>query len=113
MKHPTTLALFLSALALLSIPPLARADGDHERHRDRDHDRARSALLHGQILPLTEILDRVQAEAPGRFLEVELDDDDGLLIYEIKVMDDRGRITRLEVDAATGHILDRRMGGHD
>jgi uncharacterized membrane protein YkoI len=105
MKHPTTLALFLSALALLSIPPLARADGDHERHRDRDHDRARSALLHGQILPLTE--------APGRFLEVELDDDDGLLIYEIKVMDDRGRITRLEVDAATGHILDRRMGGHD
>ncbi|MCF8482489.1 MAG: PepSY domain-containing protein [Rhodospirillum sp.] len=98
------LALVLGASLLAPIP--AWADRD-------DHDRARDALRRGDVLPLTEILDRVQAQVPGRFLEVELEGKHGALVYELKIMDDQGRITRLYVDAATGEILKRRVGGHD
>ncbi|WP_413203964.1 PepSY domain-containing protein [Rhodospirillum sp. A1_3_36] len=105
-----TLALTLGPALLISGP--AWADGDDHDH-DHDHDRARAALRRGDILPLTEILERIQTQVPGRFLEVELEGKHDTLIYDIKIMDDRGRITRLDVDAATGAILKRRVGGHD
>ncbi len=71
-----------------------------------DHDRARTAVLAGQRLPLSTILQTVESRYGGRILEIELDDDNGRPIYEIELLDDRGRVVELEVDAATGEILD-------
>jgi len=38
-------------------------------------------------------------------LEIELDEDHGRTIYEIELLDEQGRVLELEVDAATGEIL--------
>ncbi len=46
-----------------------------DRH---DHDLARQALEAGQILPLLNILDIVEAGYPGQVLEVEFDHDASL-----------------------------------
>lgn len=71
-----------------------------------DHDRARTAVLAGQRLPLSTILANIESRYGGRILEIELDDDNGRPVYEIELLDDRGRVVELEVDAATGEILD-------
>lgn len=75
-------------------------------HADqRDHDRARAALKAGEVLPLQEVLDKVQRSHPGEVLEVELEREDGRWVYELKLLQGGGRLLRLEVDASTAAVL--------
>jgi uncharacterized membrane protein YkoI len=78
--------------------------------RDRDdHERARHAVESGQILPLKAILARVEREVPGEVLEVELEQqDDGVWLYELKVLQSGGALTKLKLDARTGTVLKTR-----
>ncbi len=72
---------------------------------DSDHERARKAVQSGQILPLQEILQKVSKDHPGQVLEVELDQEKGGWVYEIKQLTSAGSIVKLEVDAKTGQVL--------
>ena len=73
---------------------------------DDDHNRALKALEAGEILPLGTILQKVANVAPGVPIEVELERDDGLWIYSLEIRSAGGRIVELEVDAATGTVLE-------
>lgn len=84
-------------LALLAAPALASRD---------DHDRARRALEAGEILPLSEILESAHAMRPGRVIEIELERDDGRWIYELELVTPQGRLYEMEIDAATGTVLE-------
>ncbi|ACI97911.1 PepSY domain-containing protein [Rhodospirillum centenum] len=104
MQKKTILALTGLALGgfLLTAAPLPlRADDDHRR----DHDRAREAVLRGEVLPLRDILERAEAEFPGRLLEAELEDDHGRLTYEVKLLTEDGRVLELVYDARDGTLL--------
>lgn len=90
--------LVLAAWAL----PGARADDR------RDHERARAAVQAGQVLPLPDLLQRLQRTHPGQVLELELEQDDGRWIYELKLLQDDGRLVELELDAASGQLLQSR-----
>jgi uncharacterized membrane protein YkoI len=74
-------------------------------HADSDHDRARAALRAGEVLPLQVVLQRVQAEYPGRVLGIKLEREDGRWIYEVKLLDPSGQLNKLELNAATGAVL--------
>jgi uncharacterized membrane protein YkoI len=80
----------------------AAAGGD--RH-GRDHDRAREALRRGEAAPLAEILPAVEARLGARVIEVELERDEGRLVYEFELIAPDGRILEAEVDARTGAVL--------
>jgi len=58
------------------------------------------------VLPIEVILDKVMRAYPGEVLEIEFEDDDDGLIYEIKLLTRRGIVLEMDVDAATGQILD-------
>lgn len=88
-------ALWASALA---VPPAAASGND-------DHDRARQAVQAGQVLPLPAVLERLQREVPGRVLEVELEQERGSWIYEIKLLTPAGQLTKVKLDARTAEVL--------
>lgn len=90
---PLALALLLSATA----------------GADSDQDRARAAVLAGQVLPLKALLERLERDHPGRLLEVELEDDDGVLVYEVRLLQPDGRLVKLKIDAASGDVLRQRQ----
>ncbi|WP_154716030.1 PepSY domain-containing protein [Sterolibacterium denitrificans] len=73
----------------------------------RDHDRARQALLAGEILPLRAILERIEREQPGQVMEVELEREhaEAGWIYEVKLLKAEGSLLKLKIDARTGEIL--------
>ena len=98
MKHALAAAF---ASALLACAPAEASDR-------ADHDRARAALQAGEILPLAPVLQRVAAEHPGQVLEVELERDDGVWLYEIKLLQAGGGLLKLEVDAASARVLKAR-----
>lgn len=83
---------------MLALPTLSLANDDHER--------ARQALLAGEILSLRAVLDAIERDYPGDPIEIEFERDDGRFIYEIKLLQSNGRILELEVDAANGQVLD-------
>jgi uncharacterized membrane protein YkoI len=72
---------------------------------DVGHDDALRLLQEGSILPLAEITANVKARVPGKVLEVELETDDGVYVYEFKILRPNGRVQEVEADAATGKIL--------
>ncbi len=86
-------------IALLLIPLLVVAGGDH--------DRARALQETGDILSLEQILERVRGEYPGRLLEIELEREDQVWVYEVELLDADGKVWELELDAVSGEILKR------
>ncbi|WP_424930898.1 PepSY domain-containing protein [Amaricoccus macauensis] len=70
-----------------------------------DYGRAREAVERGEILPLTEILERVEREHGGRMIEIELELEGEGVFYELELIQPNGRVIEVLVDAATGETL--------
>ena len=78
-------------------------------HADKDADRARAAVQSGEILPLSRILEAVSQQYAGDVIGVELDRDDGVWQYEVKLLLPGGSVAKLEYDARTG-VLPKAKG---
>ncbi|MBC2768943.1 PepSY domain-containing protein [Pusillimonas minor] len=89
--------LLCGLLAFSLVPSVGRADDDQ--------DRARQALLAGKVLPLRVVLDKVESQYPGDPVDIEFEEDDGLYLYEIKLLQSAGNIIKLKVDAQSGEII--------
>lgn len=72
---------------------------------DLDQDDAQRLREVGAIRPLAVILEAAQAARPGRPLEVELKRERGRLLYEIVILDPKGRVWELRIDAASATLL--------
>ena len=70
----------------------------------RDHDEARRAVEIGEALTLAEILDIVRDKLPGRIVRVKLERQHDLWVYELRVLDPKGRLFEVYVDARSGEI---------
>jgi uncharacterized membrane protein YkoI len=79
-------------------------DGGKGSKRRRRQDHSLRPLPAGSK-NLQSILDQVRNEFSGRIIEVELDEDDGQLVYEIKLLDNKGRLFEIYADARDGRIL--------
>lgn len=95
--------LFALLLVLTALAPGFAAHADDDRRGD--HDDARRAFERGEAQPLSQILKRVQTVAPGEVLEVEMDRENGRLVYEIEVLQRSGRVLEITVDARSGAVL--------
>lgn len=93
----------LAVLAVLLFGALLATGPAHPD--ERDHELARQALEQGQVLPLREVLDRVEQQYGGQVLKIEFEREDGRFIYEIRLLQDDGRMAKLEVDATDGRVL--------
>ncbi len=76
---------------------------------EEGYEEARRLTESGAILPLEEIIPLIQAKQPGRILELELERERGLYLYEIEILDGRGAVWEIKVDAASGKILEREL----
>lgn len=72
-----------------------------------DQDAARAALARGEILPLQNMIATLDKVLPNNsIIKVDFDYDDGLYIYELKVIDAKGIIREVEINAKTAEIID-------
>ena len=95
-------------LALLAVIAFALSAQSVQGGGKRDHEQAQQALESGQILPLRTVLEKLEREHPGKVLEVELERDDGIWIYEIKLLQTDGQLVKLKLDANTAVVLKRK-----
>lgn len=85
------------AAAVFIVPAMTHAHA-------RDHDEARRAVEAGEARPLTEILSIVRDKLPGEIVRVNLERQHGLWVYEFRVIDSKGQLFEVHVDARSGEI---------
>lgn len=108
---PRPLAVAAVLVAVLCAPGPAGSGRSAAPERDDDA-RARAGVREGRYVPLSTILDWLEARYHGRAIEVELDeDDDEPPTYEIEWLTPQGRVIEFEFDARTGELLEREGGG--
>jgi len=93
-----------AALLLLSLScGLAAAPGFA---RDLDQDEALRLRREGIIMPFEQLMQHVGKAYPGStLLEAELEEEDGVLVYEVEILTTTGVVRELELDARDGKIL--------
>jgi uncharacterized membrane protein YkoI len=100
---------FLIAASPLVLGAAAGWAADDDRRgsddEDDDHDRAMEALRQGRVRPLAEILAEVEQDLGGQVVGVEFDDEDGIYVYEFRIVTDAGRLREVHVDATSGRIM--------
>jgi uncharacterized membrane protein YkoI len=97
----------LHRVLLVSVLALAAASGVTAGDKKaKEHDAIRSALQRGEVLPLSKILAIASQRVPGDVIEVELEDEERVLVYEIKILTDGGRVREIKIDARTGAVLE-------
>ncbi|MET0072810.1 MAG: PepSY domain-containing protein [Candidatus Thiodiazotropha lotti] len=57
-------------------------------------------------MPLTDLLRKIQAERPGRVIEVELERHGQTFLYEIEILDEQGMVWEYKLDAVNGELLE-------
>jgi uncharacterized membrane protein YkoI len=107
LAKPAACVAFLAFAGFLFLAPdVAKADDDDER--------ARAALRAGDVVPLVQVLSKVESLYEGDVLEVELEDEDddrrdggtsAGFVYEIKLLTPQGNVLKLELDAKTLEVL--------
>lgn len=102
----------IGLFATVALLPGTKAWGDGGRRRrrgregdDHDYENAYDARRSGDILPLRDILTNVRAIYPGEIVGVEFEREDGLQVYELKILQTDGRYLEIYVDARTGAVL--------
>ena len=83
----------------------AKIKSDREAREKHDFEEAAKARKTGRIMPLENILETVRKAHKGEFVGVEIEKENGVWIYEIKMVSPDSRFFEVYVDAATGKIV--------
>ena len=94
------------AIALLAAIAAVSSFADERKPRGKsEQEEVREALRRGELLPLSQILPIALAKVPGDVIKVELEREEGVLIYEIKILAANGRVREIKLDAKTAQVL--------
>lgn len=77
---------------------------------EADQDRARAAMLRGEVEPLPKALSVLEKHFTGDVIEVELEEEEfadrgPTLIYEMKILSPQGRVIKVKLHAKTLEML--------
>lgn len=97
------LALLVSAAIVL--PPHAASSEDRKSECKRSQDCALDAFKSGDIRPLSDVLAVAREKVPGEVVKVELEREDGVWVYEVKILTPTGRRREVEINAHTLAVI--------
>lgn len=89
---------------MLAAPLAAPQQVDASDRDEGRRDEVRRAVEAGEIKSLAEILKAVSGKLPGEFAGVEIEHEDGRWLYEFRVVDSKGRLFEVYIDARSGEI---------
>ncbi|MBL8631065.1 MAG: PepSY domain-containing protein [Rhodospirillaceae bacterium] len=99
---------------VLSAPPTRPAWYKDDDDDDAlDHVKAFEALRSGKIVPITKILDYLEKNFRGNVVEIELESEKGIMVYEVEYLTEEGDFLEFDFDATTGALMTTKGSGID
>ncbi|KLV05442.1 hypothetical protein ABT56_12105 [Photobacterium aquae] len=92
----TALLLLFSSLSFAAV----------ELEIEEDHDDVMHAVEQGLIQPYSSLQETVARQLHGRIIKVELEEDDGIWVYELKLLAPDNRIIRVEYEAKSLSMIE-------
>ena len=108
------LTRYLPLIGLFFLLNLFKLDFVFSNEQLADHEKAIKAVNEGEILPLDEILVKVNQKYAGRVISISLKDNEkGLFgwVYDIMIIEPGNLVKQIRVDAGTSTILSVVTGG--
>lgn len=96
-------SLIVLVMFFLTCVPVTFADDEED---DEEWLRLHEQVEAGRIKPLSDILDQVARDWVGDVIDVDIEEDDGITLYEIELLGPEGQVVEFEIDARTGEILE-------
>jgi uncharacterized membrane protein YkoI len=75
-----------------------------------DQNEARFLVQEGIIKPLPQILSLSSLNNLGKVLEIELEEEEGMYIYEVEALDHKGVVHEFKLNAHNGELLPEETG---
>lgn len=97
---------FTSALTIFSLLLITTFIASPVMADNVSHPEARMLRESGKILPLETIIEKAKTYRKGQVIDTELERDDDMLVYEIEILDEQGRVWELEFDATNADLLE-------
>jgi len=94
VKFVMTLVFFMSPILFANV------------QADVKQDRVIQLNQQGTILSLQQIIDKATQIKPGKILETELDEEEGMYVYELEILDDKGQVWELDLNAQSGELIE-------
>lgn len=60
-------------------------------------------------VPLTEAVEIALQNVPGMPIAVELEREDGVLLWDVEILDNNQQVMELEIDATSGAVLNKHI----
>lgn len=76
-----------------------------DRNCERSQDCALNAFKSGDVASLTDVLKVALERVPGEVVKVELEREDGIWVYEIKILTPQGKRREVEINAKSLEII--------
>lgn len=119
LKRPLVNLTAILVCVLVSFPTFAKKRHDEDGHAlvqdvhkpgarvtfDEDQDEVYEAVQKGYVRPFSEMYAAVERDLHGRIIHVELEEDDDIWIYELK-LNHNNNIIKVEYNAATLELLE-------
>jgi uncharacterized membrane protein YkoI len=99
LKLSSVATLLVAALTLLCLSAISFVNADESQLTARKLSEA------GRILPLEKITKSAKSIKAGEILETELELKNGVYIYEVEILDKKGQVWELKLDAKTGKLI--------
>ncbi|MGL5007746.1 MAG: PepSY domain-containing protein [Plesiomonas sp.] len=112
MKHIELATLLLAVTLSFTLPIRALADPLPPNYTppalefdDDVQDTALAATQAGLIKPYSALLAQVEKDFYGRIIEVELDEDDGVWKYKLKLLGEKNNLIKVKYNATTLQVI--------
>lgn len=89
-------------LVLFIMPGLADDPWGDDNH---SFDQARRALGRGDVMPLTTVIKHLRQHSKGDIVATEYEYEFDRWVYEFKIIDDNGYMSRIHLDARDGSLV--------
>jgi uncharacterized membrane protein YkoI len=73
---------------------------------DNDSRKVRRLVQENEIVSLESLMPSIRKHGDLKLLEIELEEENDKLIYEVELLDKEGRVYEIRYDARTGHELE-------
>lgn len=92
-----------------SIIALSIAGGAATLYAKKDREKSdinKASLVQEATLTIDDAIKVALADMPGKVIEAELEKDDGVMVWEIELVNNQNELYEFEIDANSGAILE-------